>query len=89
MAMTPAKQVPQSPVSPGAQAREKARIDTLLEINQALIQEVMELHSQGKAGHIGPTPEKADGEKQQQPSMEYREYVPLSASRCPPSRPTH
>ncbi|KAF2688055.1 hypothetical protein K458DRAFT_415126 [Lentithecium fluviatile CBS 122367] len=75
MAQTPVKAVPRSPVSPVAQAREKQRIDTLLEINQALIQEVMELHTQGKAGHIGPAPDKPEGEKQQQPSMEYRDCM--------------
>jgi hypothetical protein len=80
MAHTPVKTVPQSPASPVSPAREKQRIDTLLEINQALIQEVMELHTQGKAGHIGPAPDKAEGEKQQQPSLEYRECVPLSTT---------
>lgn len=71
---TPVKPLSQSPVSPVAQAREKQRIDTLLEINQVLIQQVMELYEQGKAGHIGPAPDtKQEGEKQQQPSPEYRE----------------
>ncbi|KAF1973402.1 hypothetical protein BU23DRAFT_554393 [Bimuria novae-zelandiae CBS 107.79] len=75
-AQTPVKQMPQSPVSPVAQAREKQRIDTLLEINQVLIQQVMELYEQGKAGHIGPAPDtKQEGEKQQQPSPEYRDYM--------------
>lgn len=73
-AHTPVKQLPQSPVSPVAAAREKQRIDTLLDINQLLIQQVMELHAQGKAGHIGSAPEaKPESEKQQQPSPEYRE----------------
>lgn len=75
-AQTPVKAVPQSPVSPVAQAREKQRIDTLLEINQVLIKEVMELHTQGKAGQIGPaTDAKQEGDKPQAqpPSMEYRE----------------
>ncbi|PVI07509.1 hypothetical protein DM02DRAFT_609025 [Periconia macrospinosa] len=72
---TPVKPVPQSPVSPGSQAREKQRIDVLLEINQILIQEVVELHAQGKAGQIGSTPDvKPEGEKQQS-SLEYREFM--------------
>ncbi|KAL1595167.1 hypothetical protein SLS60_009855 [Paraconiothyrium brasiliense] len=75
-AQTPVKALPQSPVSPVAQAREKQRIDTLLEINQVLIQQVMELYEQGKAGHIGPAPDaKQEGEKPQQPSPEYRDYM--------------
>ncbi|KAL5389194.1 hypothetical protein DPSP01_002508 [Paraphaeosphaeria sporulosa] len=73
---TPTKALPQSPVSPVSQAREKQRIDTLLEINQVLIQQVMELYEQGKAGHIGPAPDaKQEGEKAQQPSPEYRDYM--------------
>ncbi|KAJ4303391.1 hypothetical protein N0V90_002284 [Kalmusia sp. IMI 367209] len=75
-AQTPVKQLPQSPVSPVAAAREKQRIDTLLDINQLLIQQVVELHAQGKAGHIGPAPDtKLEGEKQQQASPEYRDYM--------------
>ena len=71
---TPVKALPQSPVSPVTQAREKQRIDTLLEINQVLIQQVLELYEQGKAGSIGPAPDtKQEGEKPQQPSPEYRE----------------
>ncbi|KAF9732954.1 hypothetical protein PMIN02_012877 [Paraphaeosphaeria minitans] len=73
---TPTKTLPQSPVSPVSQAREKLRIDTLLEINQVLIQQVMELYEQGKAGHIGPAPDmKQESEKLQQPSPEYRDYM--------------
>lgn len=73
-AQTLTKALPASPVSPVSQAREKQRIDTLLEINQTLIQQVMELYEQGKAGHIGPAPDtKQEGEKAQQPSPEYRE----------------
>jgi hypothetical protein len=73
-AQTPGKALPPSPVSPVSQAHEKQRIDTLLEINQLLIQQVMELYEQGKAGHIGPVPDtKQEGEKPQQPSTEYRE----------------
>lgn len=71
---TPVKTLPKSPVSPVSQAREKQRIDTLLEINQVLIQQVMELYEQGKAGHIGPASDtKQEGERPQQPSPEYRE----------------
>jgi len=75
---TPVKAIPPSPMSPVTQAREKQRIDTLLDINQMLIKEVIDLHTQGKAGQIGPTPEvKQEGEKQQPPpqqaSPEYRE----------------
>jgi hypothetical protein len=66
-----AKAEPPSPLSPVAQAREKDRMTTLLEINNLIIQEVVELQSQGRAGHIGPTPPEAD--KQQQPPA--KEYV--------------
>ncbi|PSN64421.1 hypothetical protein BS50DRAFT_636603 [Corynespora cassiicola Philippines] len=72
---TPVKAVPQSPVSPVAQAREKERMTTLLEINNLLIKEVVDLQSQGKAGHIGPSPDgKSEGDKQQ-PSKEFVEYM--------------
>ncbi|KAF2477874.1 uncharacterized protein BDR25DRAFT_250209 [Lindgomyces ingoldianus] len=75
---TPVRAVPQSPVSPVAQAREKERMTTLLEINNLLIKEVVDLQSQGKAGHIGQQPPtqdgKPDGDKQQ-PSKEYVECM--------------
>ncbi|KAF2808103.1 uncharacterized protein BDZ99DRAFT_392203 [Mytilinidion resinicola] len=51
-----AKSVPQSPVSPGAQARDKERVTLLLEINTELLQEICRLQEQGKSGHIGPMP---------------------------------
>ncbi|KAF2640392.1 hypothetical protein P280DRAFT_518805 [Massarina eburnea CBS 473.64] len=73
MQSTPVKSEMQSPVSPATQAREQERIDTLLSINQLLIQEVDELHTQGKTGHIGPTV--PDGDKQQQSSLEYRDCM--------------
>ncbi|KAF2785694.1 hypothetical protein K505DRAFT_221887, partial [Melanomma pulvis-pyrius CBS 109.77] len=66
---TPVKATPPSPLSPVAQAREKDRMTTLLEINNLLIQEVVELQSQGRAGHIGPPP--PEGDKQVQPAKEY------------------
>ena len=71
---TPAKATPPSPLSPIAQAREKDRMTTLLEINNLLIQEVVELQTQGRAGHIGPGPDnRPEGEKQQPPAKEYVE----------------
>lgn len=74
-AQTPVKAVPPSPVSPVAQAREKERMTLLLEINNLLLKEVVDLQSQGKAGHIGPAPPNQDGkpEDKQQPSKEYVE----------------
>lgn len=54
-----------SPVNPQAVAREAERVTTLLEINSHLIEEVVNLQSQGKAGTTGqqtPTsPTAADG----------------------------
>ncbi|KAF2268566.1 hypothetical protein CC78DRAFT_530010 [Lojkania enalia] len=63
----PLKAVPQSPVSPAAQARERERISTLLEINLLLIKEGVELQTQGKAGQIAAPAQdvKPEGEKQQ------------------------
>lgn len=77
---TPVKAVPPSPMSPSNPARSQDRVATLLEINSILIKEVCDLQAQGKAGHVGPTPEgKPEGEKAQ-PSKEYVEYV--LPSRC-------
>jgi hypothetical protein len=52
----------QRSLSPTSAAREKSRVSTLLEINSALLQEVVSLQSQGKAGipaqppgHTSPT----------------------------------
>ena len=70
---TPVKQVPPSPMSPVNPARSQDRVATRLEINSILIKEVCDLQAQGKAGHVGPTPEaKPDGEKAQ-PSKDYVE----------------
>ena len=70
---TPVKQVPPSPMSPANPARAQDRVATLLDINSILIKEVCDLQIQGKAGHVGPTPEgKPEGEKAQ-PSKEYVE----------------
>jgi hypothetical protein len=72
-AQTPLKAAPQSPLSPVAQAREKERISTLLEINNLLLGEVVELQTQGKAGHTGPSTPAEGGKPKQQPSNEYVE----------------
>ncbi|EMD66510.1 hypothetical protein COCSADRAFT_35021 [Bipolaris sorokiniana ND90Pr] len=72
---TPVKAVPPSPMSPSNPARSQDRVATLLEINSILIKEVCDLQAQGKAGHVGPTPEgKPEGEKAQ-PSKEYVDYM--------------
>ena len=72
---TPVTPVKAEPGSPASAARERERIDTILSINMLLIQEVGELHVQGKTGQIGPTDVKPDADKQQPSSMEYRECV--------------
>ncbi|KAF2195332.1 hypothetical protein K469DRAFT_698908 [Zopfia rhizophila CBS 207.26] len=77
---TPVKAVPRSPVSPGAQAREKERMTVLLEINNVLLMEVVDLQTQGKAGHVGQAvpPVKEDGKPdtdKQQPAKEYVECM--------------
>ncbi|KAF1963599.1 hypothetical protein CC80DRAFT_9655 [Byssothecium circinans] len=78
MAATPAPVTPikTEPGSPATVAREKERIDTILSINMMLIEEVGELHIQGKTGHIGPTEVKTEDNKQQPPSsLEYRDCM--------------
>ena len=69
------KAVPQSPVSPVAQAREKERVTLLLEINSELLQEIVSLQGQGKAGHIGPMPPKEEGKKESDIKPASKEYV--------------
>lgn len=70
---TPVKAMPQSPVTPVAQARSQDRIATLLDINSILIKEVCDLQGQGKAGQVGQTTDgKPEGDKPQ-PSKEYVE----------------
>ncbi|KAF2106279.1 hypothetical protein BDV96DRAFT_508133, partial [Lophiotrema nucula] len=74
---TPVKAVPQSPVSPTAQARDQERMTTLLEINTLLIREAVGLQKEGKAGQIGQAPAqdgKPEGEKQT-PTKEYLELM--------------
>lgn len=46
---------PQSPRSPANVAREKERLELLLDINSDLLQEMQNLQAQGKGG--APTPE--------------------------------
>ncbi|KAJ5476855.1 hypothetical protein N7475_002584 [Penicillium sp. IBT 31633x] len=63
-------------------AREKARVTALLDINSALLQEVVNLQAAGKAGPASnpdtnsPAPEQADASKaNQKPSPEYIECM--------------
>ena len=51
----PAQQQPAASLSPQSAARERARVTVLLEINSHLLQEVVSLQAQGKAGSA-PTP---------------------------------
>ncbi|KAF2493758.1 hypothetical protein BU16DRAFT_53573 [Lophium mytilinum] len=68
------KSVPQSPVSPGAQARDKERVALLLEINNELLQEICRLQELGKNGHIGTMPPpKEDGKEELKAAS--KEYV--------------
>lgn len=69
-AQTPVKAVPQSPMSPGAQARESERVTTMLDINSFLFCHIAELQSQGKTGTAAATQE---GEKPKASSQEYVE----------------
>lgn len=77
-----------SPVNPQAAAREAERVTTLLEINSHLIEEVMNLQNQGKAGTTGqqtptsPTPgdgnvpnSPVDASQKQQASQEYTDCM--------------
>lgn len=78
---TPIKSTSLPPTSPGATAREKDRISLLLEINTLLLQEIMTLQSQGKAGAGAQPPQ--DGRPAvpaQQASKEYIECVASSAT---------
>lgn len=52
--MTKPVSQPTPSLSPQSQARERARVSVLLEINTALLKEVISLQAQGKAG-IAPT----------------------------------
>lgn len=84
----PSAQQTSAPMSPQAIAREEERVTTLLEINAHLIQEVMSLQAQGKAGSAGqnsPTSPTAgnnagansppEGAKRQPPSPEYADCM--------------
>lgn len=82
---------PSSAMNPQAVAREEERVTTLLEINSHLIQEVMSLQAQGKAGSSGqqsptsPTSgvdpsnpglnSPSDPSKRQPPSQEYADCM--------------
>ncbi|KAF2271364.1 uncharacterized protein EI97DRAFT_462900 [Westerdykella ornata] len=76
-AQTPIKAQPASPLSPVAQAREKERIQTLLDINMILLREITDLVSQGKGGVVGGSQDSQQaGEKPaQSPSKEYTDYM--------------
>ncbi|KAL1966199.1 hypothetical protein VTN77DRAFT_4751 [Rasamsonia byssochlamydoides] len=87
--MFPAQQRPQAPnqqpqgavpstvaQSQAAAAREKARISTLLDINSALLQEVVNLQAQGKAG-LPPMP---PGSQQSSPTQEQQSASPVSSA---------
>lgn len=59
------KMNPPTPLSPGAQTRERDRVTLLLDINRVLLQEVLKLQEQGKTGPLpqpGQNPEEKDGE---------------------------
>ncbi|CAL5874286.1 uncharacterized protein PFLUO_LOCUS8576 [Penicillium psychrofluorescens] len=74
---------PMSPAQAQAQAREKARVTTLLDINSTLLQEVVNLQAAGKAGAASNNPNQdtseqlADAPKAaaQKPSQEYIECM--------------
>jgi hypothetical protein len=75
-------------------ARDKARISALLDINSALLQEVVSLQAQGKAGN----PSIAPGSQQPSPTQEQHAASPVSApeqpnntndsSKLPPQKPS-
>lgn len=88
----PANQSPQgqqpqqvAPQSPAVAAREKARVSTLLEINSALLQELVNLQAAGKSGGPPQPPPTAAQEQQssslnppaeaEKPSQEYVECL--------------
>lgn len=71
----------QPPQSPQTVAREKARVSVLLEINSHLLQEVVTLQAQGKAG--GP----AAALPQQSPTQDVGANSPTPTSATDPSNP--
>lgn len=71
----------QPPQSPQTIAREKARVSVLLEINSYLLQEVVSLQAQGKAG--GP----ATSLPQQSPTQEVGASSPTPTSATDPTHP--
>jgi hypothetical protein len=79
-AQAQAQSSPQQPQSPQSVAREKARVSVLLEINSYLLQEVVSLQAQGKAG--GPPTSLLP---QQSPTNEAAVASPTSAT--DPSNP--
>ena len=79
-AQNPAQAQAHTQVQAQAAAREKARVTTLLDINSALLQEVVNLQAAGKAGQtsnadarLSPTAQTSDAAKPlgQKPSPEY------------------
>jgi hypothetical protein len=77
------KPIMQAPLSPQSAAREKARVSVLLDINAHLLQEVVSLQKQGKAGApvqqspTSPTTENFNSpiEGKTGPSKEYQECM--------------
>ena len=67
------KMNPPTPLSPGAQARERDRVTLLLDINRVLLQEVLKLQEQGKTGPLpGQNPDEAGSkEGEHRASQEY------------------
>ncbi|OCK84517.1 hypothetical protein K432DRAFT_378543 [Lepidopterella palustris CBS 459.81] len=80
MSQSSMKAVPQSPVSPDAQirdqGRDRERVAVLLDINSELLQEIVSLQAQGKAGHIGQMPPpKEEGKPEPDLKPASKEYV--------------
>ncbi|KAI9811075.1 MAG: hypothetical protein M1827_005657 [Pycnora praestabilis] len=82
------KPILQPPLSPSSSAREKERVSVLLDINRDLLQEVVNLQGQGKAGIPGQTPgqsaQQLQQQQQQQSKEESKDSDPKPAK--PPSR---
>lgn len=86
---TPPGQQPQqqqaAPQSPAAAARERARVTALLDINSALLQELLNLQAAGKSGGAPQAPSTSTPEQSSSPGSATE---PASASSDAPRKPS-
>ncbi|KAL9105431.1 MAG: hypothetical protein Q9227_009392 [Pyrenula ochraceoflavens] len=78
-----------TPLSPQSASREKTRVAVLLEINSHLLQDVMALQTQGKAGVAPGSQPQHSPTQESPPSSATTEHNPMNSSNSPvdPSKP--